>query len=429
MFKIGVCGFGTVGKNFVSHFLKYQDLISNNCNEEVMISVIADRSIEKKKFASNVIQFSSDILSVIESDCDLIIELVGGVETARELVTKSIQNNKSVITANKALIAEHGDELFQLSNEHNVYLGFEAAVAGAVPIINTLSHNMSNENILSISGIINGTCNYILDQMSSNNKDFSEALSMAQELGYAEADPTFDVGGFDAAHKISILAMLAYKIKSPYKKMYIEGIENIESMDIDYARELGYTIKHIAVTKVNDDSIECRAHPVLIHNSNILSNVDGVMNAVRTVGDCFGTSLLYGHGAGGEATASAVISNIKDFCISKKYKSNEKTNEVYRLSDSNITDIKNISTQYYLRIFANDVPGVMAEVTSTLASHDISIEAVTQHEPLKSEKLIPIVMITNSVTYEKILSSINKIESLKNINGKVNLIRVFCDND
>jgi len=423
MFKIGVCGFGTVGKNLVSHFLKYQDLISNNCNEKITISVIADRSIEKKKFDNDNIQFSSDILSVVQSDCDLIIELVGGVDVAKELVTKAIQNNKSVITANKALIAEHGDELFQLSNKYNVYFGFEAAVAGAVPIINSLSHNMLNESISSISGIINGTCNYILDQMSSNNKNFSEALSMAQELGYAEADPTFDVGGFDAAHKISILAMLAYKIKSPYKNMYIEGIENIDSMDIDYAKELGYTIKHVAITKATDENIECRAHPVLIHNSNILSNVDGVMNAVRTVGDRFGTSLLYGHGAGGEATASAVISNIKDFCIFKKYASNK--NDDYIFTSKNIIDINEISTQYYLRIFANDVPGVMAEVTSTLASHDISIEAVTQHEPLESEKLIPIVMITNSVSYEKILSSINKIESLNNINGKVNLIRVF----
>ena len=427
MFKIGVCGFGTVGKNLVSHFLKYQDLISNNCNETITISVIADRSIEKKKFDNDNIQFSSDILSVVQSDCDLIIELVGGVDVAKELVTKAIQNNKSVITANKALIAEHGDELFQLSNKYNVYFGFEAAVAGAVPIINSLTHNMLNESILSISGIINGTCNYILDQMSSNNKNFSEALSMAQELGYAEADPTFDVGGFDAAHKISILAMLAYKIKSPYKNMYIEGIENIDSMDIDYAKELGYTIKHVAITKATDENIECRAHPVLIHNSNILSNVDGVMNAVRTVGDRFGTSLLYGHGAGGEATASAVISNIKDFCIFKKYVSNK--NDDYMFTSKNIIDINEISTQYYLRIFANDVPGVMAEVTSTLASHDISIEAVTQHEPFESEKLIPIVMITNSVSYKKILSSINKIESLNNINGKVNLIRVFSDND
>ena len=423
MFKIGVCGFGTVGKNLVSHFLKYQDLISNNCNEKITISVIADRSIEKKKFDNDNIQFSSDILSVVQSDCDLIIELVGGVDVAKELVTKAIQNNKSVITANKALIAEHGDELFQLSNKYNVYFGFEAAVAGAVPIINSLSHNMLNESISSISGIINGTCNYILDQMSSNNKNFSEALSMAQDLGYAEADPTFDVGGFDAAHKISILAMLAYKIKSPYKNMYIEGIENIDSMDIDYAKELGYTIKHVAITKVTDENIECRAHPVLIHNSNILSNVDGVMNAVRTVGDRFGTSLLYGHGAGGKATASAVISNIKDFCIFKQYVTNK--NDDYMFTSKNIIDINEISTQYYLRIFANDVPGVMAEVTSTLASHDISIEAVTQHEPLESEKLIPIVMITNSVSYEKILSSINKIESLNNINGKVNLIRVF----
>ena len=429
MLKIAVCGLGTVGKSFVDHFIKYQDLISKNCGQDVEIAIITDRSIDKKKFNHDSIEFSSDILSVIDSDCNLIIELIGGCEIALQLVKKAIQNKKSVITANKALIAEHGDELFELSKKNKVYLGFEAAVAGAVPIINALTHNMLNENILSISGIVNGTCNYILDQMSSDNKDFSEALKNAKELGYAEADPTFDIGGFDAAHKISILAMLAYNIKSPYKNMHIEGIESIETMDIDYATELGYKIKHIALAKRTNSQIECRAHPVLIHQTNILSNIDGVMNAVSTRGDRFGTSLLYGHGAGGDATASAVVSNISDYCnYSHKdldHGSKKDTNDEL-VSVMNINDI---CSQYYLRIFANDVPGVMAEVTSTLASHKISIEAVTQHEPLKDDKLIPIVMITNSVSYKSILSSINTIESLDNISGKVNLIRVFNDND
>ena len=288
---------------------------------------------------------------------------------------------------------------------------------------------MLNENILSISGIVNGTCNYILDQMSSDNKDFSEALKNAKELGYAEADPTFDIGGFDAAHKISILAMLAYNIKSPYKNMHIEGIESIETMDIDYATELGYKIKHIALAKRTNSQIECRAHPVLIHQTNILSNIDGVMNAVSTRGDRFGTSLLYGHGAGGDATASAVVSNISDYC---NYSHKDLDRDSKKDTNDELVSVMNINdicSQYYLRIFANDVPGVMAEVTSTLASHKISIEAVTQHEPLKDDKLIPIVMITNSVSYKSILSSINTIESLDNISGKVNLIRVFNDND
>ncbi len=427
MFKIGICGLGTVGKNLLSHIVKYQEKISKNCGQDIIVSIIADRSIEQKKVGIDNVELSSDVLSVVDSDCDLIIELIGGTDIAYDLVKKAISNDKCVITANKALIAEHGDELFKLSRDKNIYLGFEAAVAGAVPIIKSLTHNMINEKIISISGIINGTCNYILDQMTSKNKSFTEALTEAQELGYAESDPSFDIGGFDAAHKISILAMLAYGINSPYQQVYIEGIKSIESMDIDYANELGYKIKHLGIVKSDDTTIDCRVHPALIHKSNILSNVDGVMNAVRTKGDKFGTSMMYGHGAGGEATASAVVSNIIDFSNHKNKSNFHGGNNVFETTK--ISDIIDTSSTYYLRMFANDVPGVMAEITSTLASHEISIEAVTQHEPIKNEKLIPIVMITNHVNHGKILSAINQIESLENINGKINLIRVFSDDE
>ena len=426
MIKIGVCGFGTVGQSFVDHVLAYQDKIIRNCGREICISIVADRSIEKKRFKSESIQFTSDILSVNNSDCDVIVELIGGTDIAYDLVKSAILKKKSVITANKALIAEKGDELLALSKENNTYIGYEASVAGAIPIINALKHNMLNENIISLSGIINGTCNYILDQMSSERKGFKEALNSAQELGYAEADPTFDVGGFDAAHKVSILSMIAFDIPSPYENIHIEGIESIDSMDIDYANELGYKIKHIATARSNNSQIECKVHPALINNKNILSKIDGVMNAVRTVGDKFGTSLLYGHGAGGAATSSAVVSNIIDYCIHVDRK-------VKNISDSiaahrkDLVTIEDTSNQYYLRMFANDVPGVMADITSTLAEHKISIEAVTQHEPLENEKLIPIVMITNSVVFKDMLSAIKTIESMDNIVGKVNLIRVFND--
>ena len=426
MIKIGVCGFGTVGQSFVDHVLAYQDKIIENCGREICISIIADRSIEKKKFKSESIQFTSDILSVNNSDCDVIVELIGGTDIAYDLVKSAILKKKSVITANKALIAEKGDELLALSKENNTYIGYEASVAGAIPIINTLKHNMLNENIISLSGIINGTCNYILDQMSSERKGFKEALNSAQELGYAEADPTFDVGGFDAAHKISILSMIAFGITSPYKNIHIEGIESIDSMDIDYANELGYKIKHIATARSNNSQIECKVHPALINNKNILSKIDGVMNAVRTVGDKFGTSLLYGHGAGGAATASAVVSNIIDYCIHVDRKVKNISNSIAAHRKDLVT-IEDTSNQYYLRMFANDVPGVMADITSTLAEHKISIEAVTQHEPLENEKLIPIVMITNSVVFKDMLSAIKTIESMDNIVGKVNLIRVFND--
>ena len=426
MIKIGVCGFGTVGQSFVDHVLAYQDKIIKNCGREICISIIADRSIEKKKFKSESIQFTSDILSVNNSDCDVIVELIGGTDIAYDLVKSAILKKKSVITANKALIAEKGDELLALSKENNTYIGYEASVAGAIPIINTLKHNMLNENIISLSGIINGTCNYILDQMSSERKGFKEALNSAQELGYAEADPTFDVGGFDAAHKISILSMIAFGIPSPYENIHIEGIESIDSMDIDYANELGYKIKHIATARSNNSQIECKVHPALINNKNILSKIDGVMNAVRTVGDKFGTSLLYGHGAGGAATASAVVSNIIDYCIHVDRKVKNISNSIAAHRKDLVT-IEDTSNQYYLRMFANDVPGVMADITSTLAEHKISIEAVTQHEPLENEKLIPIVMITNSVVFKDMLSAIKTIESMDNIVGKVNLIRVFND--
>ena len=426
MIKIGVCGFGTVGQSFVDHVLAYQDKIIRNCGREICISIVADRSIEKKKFKSESIQFTSDILSVNNSDCDVIVELIGGTDIAYDLVKSAILKKKSVITANKALIAEKGDELLALSKENNTYIGYEASVAGAIPIINTLKHNMLNENIISLSGIINGTCNYILDQMSSERKGFKEALNSAQELGYAEADPTFDVGGFDAAHKVSILSMIAFDIPSPYENIHIEGIESIDSMDIDYANELGYKIKHIATARSNNSQIECKVHPALINNKNILSKIDGVMNAVRTVGDKFGTSLLYGHGAGGAATASAVVSNIIDYCIHVDRKVKNISNSIAAHRKDLVT-IEDTSNQYYLRMFANDVPGVMADITSTLAEHKISIEAVTQHEPLENEKLIPIVMITNSVVFKDMLSAIKTIESMDNIVGKVNLIRVFND--
>jgi len=427
MIKIAVCGFGTVGQSFVNHVSKYQDKIIHNCGHDISISIIADRSIDKKKFENDQIKFTSDIMSVVDSDCDLIVELIGGTDISFNLVKEAIKNKKGVITANKALIAEHGDEILELAFENNTYVGYEAAVAGAIPIINVLKHNMLNENIISISGIINGTCNYILDKMSTEKKSFSDCLKRAQELGYAESDPTFDIGGFDAAHKISILSMLAYGIKSPFKKMHIEGIDAIDSMDIDYADELGYAIKHIASAKSKGSKIECIVHPVLINKKNILSKISGVMNAVKTRGDKFGESLLYGHGAGGDATASAVVSNISDYCV---YLNGNFTNKPkLEACADEIINVNDIESQYYLRMFANDIPGVMAEITTSLANHEISIEAVMQHEPLENEKLIPIVMITNSIRYKEILSAIKKIEAMNNINGSVNLIRVLNDNE
>ena len=427
MLKIGICGFGTVGQSLVDHIVLHNDKISSNVSSDFAIAMIADRSIEKKDYPNDIKVTANPMDITNDSSISIVIELLGGVELPYKIITESIKNKKHVITANKALIAEHGDEIFRLARENNVYFGFEASVAGAIPIISTLMKNMSNENIISIVGIINGTCNYILDQMTSNNMSFNDALMSAKNLGYAEADPTFDINGMDAAHKISILSSLVYRIDSPLSKTYIQGIENITSMDIKYAQELGYCIKHVGISRIDDDSIECMAHPVLISKGNIFSNVDGVMNAILIKGDRFGTSMLYGNGAGGDATASAVISNLieainfssGDDCSSSNVLKN------FGLNQLSIKDHKDIKSPFYMRIHAEDISGVMAEITKILAKESISIEAVTQHEPTDTNSLIPIVMITNTVSYSAIENSIKKIENLDHVKENVFSIRVL----
>ena len=427
MLKIGICGYGTVGQSLVDHVLSYNKKIRLNVSSDFTIARIADRSIDKKEYPRDITVTKDPLDLPADSNIDIIIELLGGIDLPYKIITESIRNKKHVITANKALIAEHGDEIFQLAKENNVYFGFEASVAGAIPIINTINKNMANENIISLVGIINGTCNYILDQMASYDMSFDDALSSAKELGYAEADPTFDINGMDAAHKISILSSLVYKIKSPLKKTYIQGIEDITSMDIKFASELGYCIKHVGISRKVDESIECMAHPVLIEKENIFSNVGGVMNALMVKGDRFGTSMLYGNGAGGEATASAVISNLVDAINFATGVDISSINISNNLASNNIS-IKNyndISSPFYMRIYAEDISGVMAEITKILAKESISIEAVTQHEPADKNSLIPIVMITNSVSYLSVKNSIKKIENLEHVKESVFSIRVL----
>ena len=427
MLKIGICGYGTVGQSFIEHLRVHSDKIKSNISEEYEISLIADRSIDKKEHDKDIAVTKDAMEMALNPAIDIIIELMGGIDIPYKLITSAIKNKKHVVTANKALIAEHGDEIFQLAEKYNVYFGFEASVAGAIPIIQTLTNNMSNENITSVTGIINGTCNYILDQMSSNSLEFSDALNEAKKLGYAEADPTFDINGMDAAHKISILASLIYKVKSPLKNTYIEGIENITTMDIEFSRELGYSIKHVGITSKVNNLIQCRVHPVLVHKDNILSQVLGVMNALLVTGDKFGTSMLYGNGAGGDATASAVVANLVE-AINFSCNRDMRNKSIFKNSGSHSYDVmKNddIMSPFYLRIYALDISGVMAEITNILAKEDISIEAVTQHEPTDSDSPIPIVMITNNVSGSSINKSINKIELLAHVEGKVHAIRVL----
>ena len=428
MVKIGICGLGTVGYSSLEHIIKYKNQIRSNVTSDFELTHAADLLIKSKDLGSfDVIAVENAMELVKNPDISIIIELIGGTTTAYEIIIESIKNSKHVITANKALIAEHGNEIFKLAHEKGVYFGFEASVAGAIPIVRALTQNMSNEKILSISGIINGTCNYILDQMSTKNLDFETALKDAQNLGYAEADPSFDIGGNDAAHKITILSSLAYGVPLNYKETYIEGIKNISPMDIKFADELGYVIKHIGVTKESGELIECRVHPTLVPKNNILSQVSDVMNAVFLEGERFGSSMFYGHGAGGDATASAVISNLIDAINFSQ--NTDKTNLIINKKigtiERKIKNIKDVESSFYLRIHAEDVPGVMAEITNILANEKISIEAVTQHEPEESDSLIPIVMLTNSVKGLSVAEAIEKIQKLKNVKENVNCIRVL----
>ena len=426
MIKIGICGFGTVGQSLVKHLTDHRNLIVNKTSSDFKIACIADRSIHKKVYPKNVC-VSTDVMDLCDPEkIDILIELIGDVQLTYPLIKKAIENKIHIITANKALLAANGSELFDLASKHNIFFGFEASVAGAIPIIRNLRTCMTNESLTSIQGIINGTCNYILDRMSDSSLDFSSALEEAKKLGYAEADPSFDINGMDAAHKITILSSIAYGAKLPLKNIYIDGIENISSMDIKYAKELGYAIKHVGITGLSNNSIECRVHPVLIPSRDILAQVSGVMNSIILKGDRLGTSMLYGHGAGGPATASAVVSDIVDAVnfISKK---DLHTCNHYNLDakDIDIKDINDIECPYYLRIFAEDVSGVMAEITNILANQNISIEAVSQHESDRKDTTIPIVMITNSVKGKLIDNAIELMEKLDHVKDTVHFIRVL----
>ena len=427
MIKIGLCGLGTVGKSFFDHLNVHKKRIASNIDQDFKLLAIADRSIEKKINNKDFILTKNPIEVAENPDIDIVVELIGDIDTSLELVTKSIKNNKQIITANKALIAKHGDEIFSQAKQNDVFIGFEASVAGAIPIIQTILKNFSNEKITSIVGIINGTSNFILDQMTNSNCEFSLALKEAQKLGYAEADPSFDINGQDAAHKISILSALAFKIKSPLDKTHIEGIEKITPMDIKHASELGYIIKHVGITEFINNSVVSRVHPVLVSDKDIFSNTPNVMNSIIVEGDRFGKTMLYGHGAGGDATASAVVA---DLISAINHKSNVDTSFSQMvhssvIQDYEIMDIDDVVSQYYMRIFADDKPGVMAEITNKLAEQKISIEAVTQHEPNNNNSPIPIVMITDRVDGEHIKSAIKNIEAMPHIREKVYSIRIL----
>ena len=377
--KVGILGLGTVGGGVVNVLQKNSKSIKRRTGVEIELVIAGVRDISKKRICdTKKIQLTEDPFEVVNHpDIDVVLELIGGFGLAKELVEQAINNGKHIITANKALIGNHGNELIKLANKKKVRFLFEASVAGGIPIIKALEQGLSANNIESVAGIINGTGNFILTDMKEKGRDFNDVLKEAQALGYAEEDPTFDIEGIDAAHKLSILAAIAFGTEIQFDKIFTEGISNISTEDILHATELGYTIKHLGIAKRAENGIELRVHPTLVPNNKLIAQVDGVMNAVMVKSDALGTSLYYGPGAGDEATASAVIADLND--IINNQTSNHtlgwKSQQKIKVVDNN-----SIHSEFFLRLLVTDVKGVLAKVTGIFNDHNVSIEALIQKQ-------------------------------------------------
>ena len=429
--KIGLLGLGTVGGGTVSVLTRNADEIARRAGRGIQITLAAAKEYNADAIIGldQIENITDDPFLVVDDpDVEIIIELIGGYSPAKELVLKAIENGKHVITANKALIAIHGNEIFKAAQEKGVIVAFEAAVAGGIPIIKAVREGLAANQIEWIAGIINGTGNFILTEMRDKGRDFEDVLNEAQSLGYAEADPTFDVEGIDAAHKLTILGSIAFGMPLQFDKTYIEGITKIEQQDVLYAEELGYRIKHVGISRKVDNGIEQRVHPTLIPERRLIANVDGVMNAVLVKSDAVGPTLYYGAGAGAEPTASAVIADIVDVV---RALTTDPENRVPHLafqhdalSDINILPIEEIETAYYLRMHAIDRPGVVADITKILGDSKISIEAILQKEPVGNASCIPVIFLTQCIKEKEMNGAITKIEKLDAIVGKVTRIRM-----
>lgn len=429
--NIGILGLGTVGCGTVSVLKRNAEEITRRAGREIRVTQAAVRDLKKKRGCeTDGIKLTDDANAVVTSaDIDVVVELIGGYDIARELVLKAIDNGKHVVTANKALIAAHGNEIFSAAQKKGVTVAFEAAVAGGIPIIKAIREGLAGNRIEWLAGIINGTGNFILTEMRDKGRDFADVLAEAQQLGYAEADPTFDVEGIDAAHKLTILAAIAFGIPLQFDKAFTEGISNITREDVVYAEELGYRIKHLGIARRVNNSIELRVHPTLIPQRRLIANVDGVMNAILVKGDAVGPTMYYGAGAGAEATASAVVADIIDVV---RTLTTDPTNRVPHLAfqpdalaDLEILPMDEVETACYLRMRAQDKPGVLADVTRIFSEQGISIEAVIQKEPAEGETAVPLIMLTHRVVEKKMNNAIAQIEALAAIDGKV--MRIRCE--
>ena len=428
--KVGLLGIGTVGAGTFTVLKRNQEEIRRRAGREIEIAMVADLDTERAKaiVGSSVVVVKDAHQIVDNPDIDIIIELIGGYGIARELVMKAIANGKHVVTANKALLATHGTEIFRAAQERGVMVAFEAAVAGGIPIIKALREGLTANRIQWIAGIINGTTNFILSEMRDKGLDFDVVLKEAQRLGYAEADPTFDIEGVDAAHKATIMSAIAFGIPVQFDKAHVEGITNLQASDIRYAEKLGYRIKLLGITKRVANGIELRVHPTLIPTNRLIANVEGAMNAVLVQGDAVGATLYYGKGAGAEPTASAVIADLVD--ITRLATADPEHRVPYlafqpnEMSDTPILPMSEITTSYYLRICVADKLGVMADITRILADGAISIDAMLQKEPAKGETQTDIIILTHQTQEKHVDRAIAAIEALSTVVAKVTRIRL-----
>jgi len=428
--NVGLLGLGTVGGGTVNVLMRNAEEISRRAGRGIVVTHATARDITRARGCdvSNITLTSNPEEIVTNPDIDIVVELIGGESLARDLVMKAIANGKHVVTANKALIAKHGNEIFNAAQKKGVMVAFEAAVAGGIPIIKAIREGLAGNRIEWLAGIINGTGNFILTEMRDKGRDFADVLAEAQRLGYAEADPTFDVEGVDAAHKLTILASIAFGIPLQFEKAFMEGITKITREDVNYAEELGYRIKHLGIAKRTEDGIELRVHPTLIPEGRLIANVDGVMNAVLVKGDAVGPTLYYGAGAGSEATASAVVADIVDVVRTLTADPENRVPHLAfqpdALTNLPILDITDIETAYYLRMSVDDKPGVLADVTQILGDLNVSIEAVIQKEPKRQGSQAEIILLTDRVQESKMNAAIEKIEALVAVPSSVTKIRL-----
>jgi homoserine dehydrogenase len=428
--NVGLLGIGTVGGGTFNVLKRNEEEISRRAGRPIRISVVADKNLElARRVAGEGIRITDDAFSVVaDPEVDIVVELIGGYGIARELVMNAISNGKHVVTANKALLAMHGNEIFEAAQRKGVMVAFEAAVAGGIPIIKALREGLSANRIEWFAGIINGTTNFILSEMRDKGLPFADVLREAQALGYAEADPTFDIEGVDAAHKASIMSAIAFGVPMQFGAAHVEGISSLDSVDIGYAEQLGYRIKLLGIAKMRPEGVELRVHPTLVPKDRLIANVEGAMNAVLVHGDAVGATLYYGKGAGAEPTASAVIADLVDVTrlhtADPEHRVPHLAFQADQVHDVKVLPIEDVITSYYLRMRVDDKPGVLADITRILADSEISIEAMIQKQAEEGESRTDIIMLTHRTVERNANAAIRQIEALPVVRGKVTRLRM-----